>query len=1497
MNNLKELLILKDRSMKSVFSKNVADLSTYLFISLLLLISSLAFGLYEPSILHYDGNNRLVYHSDEEGNRIMDFSYAGYKNGEAALPNVAVVHTISPVAGDNTAHLQAAINYVESLPLNGNGHRGALLLNPGTYPVSQTIYINSSGVVLRGSGKGSNPAVDTIIYGTGTDRRSVLIVGTNTINKWGNQVSGTQQDIISEFLPAGSRTFQVADASVYDVGDNVIIKHIATDEWLSEVNYGNVDGDALWNTETDTIDMVFNRYITRIEGNTIEVDVPIYHDLDRSLVQSYIYVYTRSSIITECGVENIRVDIETASPTDNDHPEAGIKFVGVEDSWVQDATTLHFAESGIWLNQASRVTVLNSRAIDPHSVIEAGRRYNFYLGVASNNVLIKGCHGSYGRHTFVSNGSASVAGAVFTQCTSTYDYASSESHRRWGAAILWDNITFSSTNTYLVLGLYNRGSWGTGHGWTGTNFVAWNVSAPNDQIVVQKPPIGQNYGIGCNATVNNQGPWVHPVGYIEGTGQDMLITSLYEAQLAERLTYGVGPDAPGKLEPLHYQFTDETKYVTLRWIDIALDETNYLLERSSDGGNTFGVIDILAANTESYTDTDILQDNYWYRLRAINATGFSAYSNLLYVDLLVRLRPDGPTIQAEDYTSISGCTFDITQKGFTSRGYVDMGNAGSWFELDNVEFATDMACTLVFHYALDSGARPCEITVNGNVAGSVSFPATGGWATWSTDTIDVKLDAGMNTIRVTANPGAGPNIDKIEIVPGAGVADFICDGIVDGYDLSYMAGAWLTDDYMADIAQPEDGLVNLADLSVVSLQWLWDTGLPDTTPPTPETASFDFGPVASGGSSITMTATTGYDNSGTVEYYFDETSGNPGGTDSGWTTSSTYTDSGLSATTTYTYTVTMRDDSGNEGTTSAAASATTWAATTTSILWNATGGGTADWSDSANWTGTAAGRPNGNFKCAIKGDGQAEAIVDTTSVFQQLVVGDNGNDVGAFLRVVDGGALRPMTTSWSGVGYNRGAVMTVEAGGYFETQNHLLFGRFGTSACELNVDGGHVVVGTHIDSGEAGGTITVGRGGLLEIGTTINITDTAVLHIDVRDGTITFNGDVTATVDTWITNGILKAYNGASTVNVEYSGGKTWITAVPVEPAPVGASARGDNPPDETADKAFDSNIGTKWLDFSPTGSWIQWRYAGDATAIVTQYAITSANDTPARDPMDWEFLGSNDEGFTWDLLDSRTGITFTDRFQKRIFTISNNDGYNVYRLQITAVADVGTANSVQLAELELLETVFTGQEPVAHLELDETAGSVASDSSLYGHDGVLMNMDDSDWVPGRTGNGLDFDGVNDYVAVDNICTWMAEGDVTVSAWVKAGALNPNMQFMIGINASNGDNRLLLGTQAGSTVLTLFDGAFHDTTATVIDNTWHHIAYVLEDSSDTITVYVDGSEVLSFASTASIAATDLLSLGQKYSGTTPNYFYSGLLDDVMVYNRALSETEIATLAQ
>ena len=84
----------------------------------------------------------------------------------------------------------------------------------------------------------------------------------------------------------------------------------------------------------------------------------------------------------------------------------------------------------------------------------------------------------------------------------------------------------------------------------------------------------------------------------------------------------------------------------------------------------------------------------------------------------------------------------------------------------------------------------------------------------------------------------------------------------------------------------------------------------DTTPPSPNPLTFAIVPEAVANTEITMTAVTATDSSG-VEYFFEEMTGGPGATSSGWQTSPTYTDSGLTPGTSYTYRVRARDRSAN----------------------------------------------------------------------------------------------------------------------------------------------------------------------------------------------------------------------------------------------------------------------------------------------------------------------------------------------------------------------------------------------------------------------------------------------------------------------------------------------------------------------------------------------------------------------------------------------------------
>jgi hypothetical protein len=416
------------------------------------------------------------------------------------------------------------------------------------------------GIVIRGVGDGDNPSSNTIIYAKGNspDQRTVLKAGGGSNSEWKEKVSNTQTNIITDTVYVGERKFEVEDASTYSVGDNIIIYHPCTEEWLESIDYGGTRSDESgaepgidvpWEVYSQPI--LFNRHITEISGNEITIDAPVFNHLIRSLSQSYIYKYNKNGIVKNLGIENLRIEIETSGdPFDEAHAWDAVKLIQIEDSWVRNCTFLNFGQSGIETSTATRITVENCKALEPVSIITGGRRYNFNTYRASQLILFKDCHTSEGRHSYVSNGTSSASGNVFFNCTSEGAYAASEGHRRWSMGFLWDNHkeldNARSGYNPRRLGLYNRAYYGTSHGWSIAHSVVWNCDVKNGQILVQKPPNAQNYAIGCFGGLiagYGEASFNEPAGFIEGSNETGLNPqSLYLAQLNERLNPIVSVD-------------------------------------------------------------------------------------------------------------------------------------------------------------------------------------------------------------------------------------------------------------------------------------------------------------------------------------------------------------------------------------------------------------------------------------------------------------------------------------------------------------------------------------------------------------------------------------------------------------------------------------------------------------------------------------------------------------------------------------------------------------------------------------------------------------------------------------------------------------------------------------------------------------------------------------------------------------------------------------------
>ena len=122
-------------------------------------------------IISTGAGGRLVYDVDEAGDRVPDFSTCGYAGQEQAVPNASVRVVVAPVAGDETARIQKALDYAGSLTPDASGLRGAVLLLKGEHHIFGQLRITQSGVILRGQGMGDD---GTTLMAEGLDRRTLI---------------------------------------------------------------------------------------------------------------------------------------------------------------------------------------------------------------------------------------------------------------------------------------------------------------------------------------------------------------------------------------------------------------------------------------------------------------------------------------------------------------------------------------------------------------------------------------------------------------------------------------------------------------------------------------------------------------------------------------------------------------------------------------------------------------------------------------------------------------------------------------------------------------------------------------------------------------------------------------------------------------------------------------------------------------------------------------------------------------------------------------------------------------------------------------------------------------------------------------------------------------------------------------------------------------------------------------------------------------------------
>ncbi len=203
----------------------------------------------------------------------------------------------------------------------------------------------------------------------------------------------------------------------------------------------------------------------------------------------------------------------------------------------------------------------------------------------------------------------------------------------------------------------------------------------------------------------------------------------------------------------------------------------------------------------------------------------------------------------------------------------------------------------------------------------------------------------------------------------------------------------------------------------------------------------------------------------------------------------------------------------------------------------------------------------------------------------------------------------------------------------------------------------------------------------------------------------------------------------------------------------------------------------------------------------------------------------------------------------------------------------------------------------VGYWKFDEGTGTTTADSSSYGNTGTINGT--PDWVTGQFGDALTFDGSSNYVSIPANSHMEVEGnEFTISAWINLANISSDQTIIANGGSSYGFGLVILSGGSGVSLYKIgVTGQTVTYTHTFSTGTWYHIVAVQHFSSpgnpSFVEVFVNGVSI----GTNNDANAYTSSSGQTISiGYGPSGFFNGSLDDVRVYNRALSNQEIKILA-
>lgn len=240
-----------------------------------------------------------------------------------------------------------------------------------------------------------------------------------------------------------------------------------------------------------------------------------------------------------------------------------------------------------------------------------------------------------------------------------------------------------------------------------------------------------------------------------------------------------------------------------------------------------------------------------------------------------------------------------------------------------------------------------------------------------------------------------------------------------------------------------------------------------------------------------------------------------------------------------------------------------------------------------------------------------------------------------------------------------------------------------------------------------------------------------------------------------------------------------------------------------------------------------------------------------------------------------------------------------VFGIIFFLLVSIASANILDVfAKIITTVEVTTNPNIVLWLPFDEGSACTANDLSQYDNDGTLKpncSYNSPTWTPGKIGNALDFDGVDDYVSIPNNTIFdFGSGGFTVEAWIKTGSTS---RQWVATGYEYYGPGWGLGTQDAKVLgyirtLESGSGKLEILGTTDITDDWHHIALVRVD--DNIEVYFDGSKENNGTLVGNVNNDEPIEIGRiSYAGGSQ--YFNGIIDNPRVWNIALTQEQIRSI--